>query len=116
MGLQLAARYLPPSEVNATLAKLRSVIRHAHVAAKNDQDHFASADAKVCDAGACFLPVWAENAAGVGCWLLRDWGVGLFAAGRGKCGMGIVKTAAAFRSGRFYVLLFRKTRRTSPVK
>lgn len=31
---------------------------------KTIQIYFASADAKVCDAGACFLPVRAENAAG----------------------------------------------------
>jgi len=65
--------------------------------------YFASADAKVCDAGACFLPIRAENAAGARRKLVRGFlvrracslpeaanavreGFCLFAAGGGKCG------------------------------
>ena len=65
--------------------------------------YFASADAKVCDAGACFLPVRAENAAGARWEIVRGFrvrracslpeaanaareGFCLFAAEGGKCG------------------------------
>ena len=67
---------------------------------------------------ACSLPE-AANAAGVGCWLLRRLGCGgLFAAGGGKCGMGITKrplrdSAAAFG---YHFYCFVSTLRTSPVK
>ena len=67
---------------------------------------------------ACSLPE-AANAAGVGCWLLRRLGCGgLFAAGRGKCGMGIMKRPLRhFAAGFLFVIYCSvKTRRTSPVK
>ena len=49
--------------------------------------YFASADAKVCDAGACFLPERAENAAGGGWEMVRRFECGgLFAVVGGKCG------------------------------
>ena len=50
-GLQAAARIIrPPSAGEFHTCGLRRVISNAHVVGNDDQNYFASADAKVCDA------------------------------------------------------------------
>ena len=50
-GLQAAARIIrPPSAGKFHTCGLRRVISNAHVVGNDDQNYFASADAKVCDA------------------------------------------------------------------
>ncbi len=57
-GLQAAARIIrPPSAGEFHTCGLRGVISNAYVVGNDDQNYFASADAKVCDAlvrGGCF--------------------------------------------------------------
>ena len=69
-GLQAAARIIrPPSAGEFHTCGLRRVISNAHVVGNDDQNYFASADAKVCDAWvrwAVSRPQGAKGADGVG--------------------------------------------------
>ena len=68
-GLQAAARIIrPPSAGEFHTCGLRRVISNAHVVGNDDQNYFASADAKVCDAWvrwAVSRPTGAKCAGGV---------------------------------------------------
>ena len=75
--------------------RARSVNRHAHVAAIYDQNYFASADAKVCDA--CLPPCAAAKSATLGC-------------GRAVSRPEGAKCAGGVRAGRCFALGERKMR------
>ena len=82
-GLQAAARIIrPPSAGEFHTYGLRRVISNAHVVGNDDQNYFASADAKVCDA-------WVRWA------VSRPWGA---------------KGAGGVRAGRCFALKERKMR------
>ena len=62
-GMQPAARIICPLRAGKFhTCGLRRVISNAHVVGNDDQNYFASADAKICDA-LCLLPPGAANAA-----------------------------------------------------
>lgn len=66
-GLQAAARIIrPPSAGEFHTCGLRRVISNAHVVENDDQNYFASADAKVCDAWVRWAVSRPEGAKGAG--------------------------------------------------
>ena len=66
-GLQAAARIIrPPSAGEFHTCGLRRVISNAHVVGNDDQNYFASADAKVCDAWVRWAVSRPEGAKGAG--------------------------------------------------
>ena len=89
-GFQAAARIIrPPSAGEFHTCGLRRVISNAHVVGNDNQNYFASADAKVCDA--CLPPCAAAKSATLGCG-------GLFRARRARKAPGECVRGAVLRS------------------